>query len=127
MNGTITFFYYDDMRAALEFYERVVGLRQAADLGWCALLELQPRSFLGLVDAAVGSQHPIAGRNKGTLLSIEAADLEACLARFQRLGVTEASTKIVSGCRGLTREFRIHDPGDYPVEFFTWLTPPVSS
>ena len=26
MNGTITFFYYDDMRAALEFYERVVGL-----------------------------------------------------------------------------------------------------
>ncbi len=27
MNGTITFFYYDDMRAALEFYERVVGLK----------------------------------------------------------------------------------------------------
>ena len=62
-NGAITFFYYHDMRAALEFYEHIVGLKRVADLGWCALLALQPRSFLGLVDAAVGSQRPIGHQN----------------------------------------------------------------
>lgn len=123
MKGTITFFYYEDVRAALKFYERILGLERVEDLGWCCILMLQPHSFLGLVDATTGSLRPITGRNKGALLSIETADLEACLERFRRLGVAHPTTEIVPGCRGRTLEFRIFDPEDYAIEFFTWLSP----
>jgi predicted enzyme related to lactoylglutathione lyase len=127
MKGAITFFYYHDLHAARDFYERVVGLQRVEDLGWCCLLQLQPRCYLGLVDASAGRQRPVPGRNKGALLSLETTDLEACLERLKHLGATPATTEIEPGCRGRTREFRIYDPEDYAIEFFTWLTPPVSS
>lgn len=124
IKGIITFFYYDNVAAAAEFYERAVGLKTAEDFGWCRILELQPRTFLGLMNATSGSQRPVAGTNKGVLLSIETADLDACLARLMRTGAAPLSTIVEPGCEGRTREFKIVDPGGYTVEFFRWLSPP---
>ncbi|MGE0581324.1 MAG: VOC family protein [Steroidobacteraceae bacterium] len=123
MKGAITFFYYQDLGAARDFYERIVGLERVQDFGWCCLLSLQPGCHLGLVDGTSSRQRPIEGRNKGVLLSIEMADLEACLERFRQLGVADPASRIEPGCSGRTREFRIFDPEGYAIEFFTWLTP----
>lgn len=123
VKGVITLFSYDDLPSAIDFYQRVVGLRVAEDFGWCYLLELQPRTYLGLIDATSGSQHPVAGANKGVLVTIEMVDLDACLERAKRLGVVAPTTTLEFGCRGRTREFRIVDPGGYPVEFFSWVEP----
>lgn len=127
VKGAITLLSYDDLPAAVSFYRELVGLRIAEDFGWCCLLELQPRSYLGLIDATAGSQRPVAGANKGVLVSLEVADLAACLERARRLGLVAADTHLVPGCRGRTREFRIVDPGGYPVEFFSWVTPMTQS
>jgi predicted enzyme related to lactoylglutathione lyase len=122
VKGVLTFFYYENLRAAVEFYQRIVGLSIVEDFGWCCILELQPRCYIGLIDAVSGSQRPIPGPNKGVVISIETANLDACLAQAIRLGATPASTAIEAGCRGRTREFRITDPGGYTVEFFAWVT-----
>jgi len=123
VKGVITLLPYDDLPAAVSFYRDLVGLRIAEDFGWCCLLELQPRTYLGLIDATAGSQRPVAGANKGVLVSLEVPDLTACLERARRLGLVTAGTRLVPGCRGRTREFRITDPGGHPVELFSWVPP----
>lgn len=121
--GVITFFYYEELAPAVEFYQRVVGLKKVEDLGWCAIMELQPRTYVGLVNADSGSQRPIAGPNKGAVLSIETANLEDCLELMKRAGAVAPSAALVPGCYGRTVEFKIVDPGGYTVEFFRWLQP----
>jgi len=123
VKGVITFLSYEDLPAAVSFYRELAGLRIAEDFGWCCLLELQPCTYLGLIDATAGSQRPVVGANKGVLVSLEVADLATCLERARRLGLVAADTRLVPGCRGRTREFRIVDPGGYSVEFFSWVPP----
>jgi predicted enzyme related to lactoylglutathione lyase len=115
-----TFFYYDDLPAALHFYEQVLGFAKAADFGSCAIFQLHGNAYLGLVNATHGSQRPIQDANKGAVLSLLTHDLEACLARAKRAGVLSAAAAPVPGCDGRTREFRICDPGGYTIEFFSW-------
>lgn len=117
----ITFFYYDDLPAAVAFYRDVVGLELAMDEPWCAMFELNSAARLGLVSAAAGSQRPMSGLNKGAILSLEVDDLAACLDRLKRQESVGANTKLVRGCCGRTEEFKIFDPAGYTVEFFHWV------
>jgi predicted enzyme related to lactoylglutathione lyase len=121
--GAITFFYYRDLERAAAFYRDVIGLPARMDSDWCVLLEIAPNVQLGLVNAQAGSQRPILGPHKGAILSLEVDDLEARLARLKRLGGASLKTRIVEGCCGRTREFKIRDPEGYTVEFFTWVDP----
>jgi catechol 2,3-dioxygenase-like lactoylglutathione lyase family enzyme len=121
ITGVITVFYYEDVRRALDFYERTIGLRKLADFGWGGLVELQPGTHLGLVDATGGSQRPIPGTNKGAILSLVTNDLEACFEQLRQAGALPPGAAIEPGCGGRTREFKIRDPGGYTIEFATWL------
>jgi predicted enzyme related to lactoylglutathione lyase len=121
--GVHTFFYYDDLAAALHFYEHVLSFPKVADFGWCAIFRLHADAYLGLVNAARGSQRPIAGANKGAVLSLLTYDIEECLARAREAGVVGSAVTPVPGCDGRTREFRIRDPGGYTIEFFSWVEP----
>jgi predicted enzyme related to lactoylglutathione lyase len=120
ISGTHTFFYYHDLPAAIHFYQHVLGFEKVADFDWCAIIRLHGDSHLGLVNATRGSQRPVAGTNKGAVLSLFTDDLEVCLSRARRAGVVSATTIPVPGCEGRTREFRIFDPGGYTLEFFCW-------
>lgn len=123
IQGVITVFYYEDVRAALDFYEQVLGLRKVADFGWGGIVQLQPNACVGLVNATGGSQKPIPGFNKGAILSIAVSDLELCFETLKKAGAVPQGTLIESGCEGRTREFKIRDPGGYTIEFCTWLAP----
>ena len=63
--GTITFFYYDDLDAAVRWYREVLGFEPYFDQDWLVLLRIAPGQSLGLVDAVSGSQRPVPGLNKG--------------------------------------------------------------
>jgi predicted enzyme related to lactoylglutathione lyase len=123
IDGVFTVFYYDDVRAAITFYEQVIGWPKTADYGWSAIFEVRPRTYLVLVNATGGSQKPIPGTNKGAILSLAIHDLEARFERLKRAGAVPADGAIEAGCGGRTREFKVRDPGGYTVEFCTWLTP----
>ena len=48
------FFYYADVEAATAFYREVLGLRVIADYGFAKIVQVAPKSFITLVDAAEG-------------------------------------------------------------------------
>jgi predicted enzyme related to lactoylglutathione lyase len=123
--NTITFFYYDDLRPAIRFYETIIGLPLVMSDGWCAMFALNGGAQLGLVDAVTGSQRPIRGANKGAILSFEIDDVADCLERLKRLGVVHPGDELVAGCGGRTQEFKVFDPGGYTVEFFRWIARPA--
>jgi predicted enzyme related to lactoylglutathione lyase len=124
IKGVVTLFYYEDMRRALEFYERTIGLRKVVDFGWCALLQIFPNVHLGLIDSTSGSQRPIPGSNKGAMITLETDDLQACLDRMRRLGVAGTQTQVQYNERSRTYDFKVYDPEGYTIEFFCWAAPP---
>lgn len=124
IKGVVTFFYYDDLACAIAFYEQVVGFRKVLENEWCGLFELRPGALLGLVTGEAGSQKPIAGPNKGAIVSVETECLETCLATMKARGVIPQSAALERGCAGRTWEFKIHDPAGYCLEFFSWIEPP---
>jgi catechol 2,3-dioxygenase-like lactoylglutathione lyase family enzyme len=122
--SAITFFYYDDLPAAVAFYRTIIGLPLVMSDAWCVVFALNGGAQLGLVDAVAGSQRPIEGRNKGAILSFEVDDVADCLDRLKRLSVAAPDDELVVGCGGRTQEFKIYDPGGYTVEFFRWAERP---
>lgn len=122
-DGAITFFYYDALEPAICWYRDVIGLEPVMIEDWMALFQITPNHRLGLVGSAEGSQSPIAGANKGTMLSIETDCLEQWYRRLQEAGVDGLDQGFQPGCRGRTIEFRVRDPGGYHIEFFRWVTP----
>ncbi len=121
--GAITFFYYDKLDAAVRWYRDVIGLEPVMVEEWMALFQVTPGHCLGLVGASEGSQSPVAGPNKGAMLSIETDCLEDWYRRLQKMGADGLDDGFQPGCRGRTIEFRVRDPGGYYVEFFRWVAP----
>ena len=50
----ITFLYYRDLPAAMQFYEDVLGLPLAIDQGWCKIYRICEGAHVGLVDETKG-------------------------------------------------------------------------
>jgi hypothetical protein len=122
-DGAITFFYYEQLEPAVCWYRDVVGFEPVMIEDWMALFQITPNHRLGLVVAAEGSQSPVAGPNKGTMLSIETDFLEQWHCRLEAAGAQPLEQGFQPGCRGRTIEFRVRDPGGYCLEFFRWVEP----
>jgi catechol 2,3-dioxygenase-like lactoylglutathione lyase family enzyme len=118
--GAIPFYYYDDLAPAVRWYEERLGLRRAWDGGWAVVFELPGGARLGLVDAARGFLRPVAGENKGALISLEVGDVLAWHAYLAAFDDTRFVTPVGVATDGLTEMFVVRDPGGYPVEFFRW-------
>lgn len=116
------FFYYEDLPAAAQWYQRVLGCAPVVDLHWSLLLRFGDGVLFGMVDAVHGTLRPTA--NKGAMLALETPQLEGWLERIQRLDPAALVTRIEPGAQGLIERFLIRDPGGYMVEFFRWLADP---
>ena len=116
--GGIPFFYYKDLQAAADWYKNKLGLKPLTEESWVAIFELTPTSFLGLVNASGGTLRPTA--NKGALLSIETAELEAWWEKLKDVEGIDMIHGIEDGAGGMIEEFRINDPEGYIIEFFRW-------
>lgn len=116
--GGVPFFYYHDLNAAANWYENKLGLKRVTDEEWVVIFELTDTSYLGLVNASGGSLIPT--ENKGALLSIETAELEAWYEKLKDVEGINMIHGIEEGADGMIDEFRMTDPGGYIIEFFRW-------
>ena len=116
-NG-VPFFYYDDLPEAVDYYENKVGLKKVTDEDFVAIFALNDQSQLGLVSATGGTLKPT--KDKGVLLSIETAELEAWYEALKDVEGINITQGIVNNDNGLISEFRMVDPGGYIIEFFKW-------
>ena len=116
--GGVPFFYYNDLQAAADWYKNKLGLKPVTEEDWVVIFELTPTSFIGLVNASGGSLKPTA--NKGALLSIETAELEAWWDKLKDVEGIDMIHGIEEGADGMIEEFRMNDPEGYVIEFFRW-------
>ncbi len=116
--GGVPFFYYSDLDEAADWYENKLGLETVTKEDWVVILKLTDTSYLGLVNATGGSLKPT--ENKGAMLSIETAELEAWYEKLKDVDGINMIHGIEGSEDGWIEEFRMTDPGGYIIEFFRW-------
>ena len=116
--GGVPFFYYNDLNGAADWYQNKLGLKRVTNEEWVVIFELTDTSYIGLVNATGGSLRPT--EDKGVVLSIETAELEAWYNKLKDEDGIDMIHGIEVGANGMIEEFRMHDPGGYIVEFFRW-------
>ncbi|AHE52714.1 hypothetical protein NX02_04865 [Sphingomonas sanxanigenens DSM 19645 = NX02] len=121
IDGVLTMFYYRDLAAATDWYERVIGFEKILAFEGLSLFRVHQGSQLALVGEGFGSQQPIAGTNKGAILSIQTRVLQQWHERLFRYQVPGTGEGLQSGGGGLTIEFKVRDPEGYTIEFFEWI------
>ena len=109
----ITFFYYRDLAAAMDFYEQILGLNLEIDQGWCKIYRIADGAHVGLVDEAKGmhKSHPV----KPVQLCIRVVDVDAWYAHAQAKNLSNLSTLFENEALGI-RAFVFDDPEGYQIE-----------
>ena len=128
INALVPNFYYDDVEAAKRWYVDKLGFRMMIDLGWVAIVELQPGMQVALVDGERGTLSAV--EDKGALLVIETDALEAWHEHVSAIEGIDwyaypddpRRTRLPGGImeHPEIHEFRVLDPGGYIIEFFRW-------
>ena len=57
----ITFIYYKDLQAGIDFYGKTLGFPMEIDQGWCKIYRLSEAGYVGVVDERRGmhKSHPV--------------------------------------------------------------------
>lgn len=109
----ITFLYYDDLDAALDFYTDVMGFPVVIDQGWSKILRIAGGAHVGLVDQSRGMRR--ATPDKPVQLCIRVADVDAWHDYAQARKVANLSAPFENDALGI-RAFVFDDPEGYQIE-----------
>ncbi|WP_172840764.1 VOC family protein [Allosphingosinicella indica] len=121
VDGVLTMFYYNDLQAAADWYHRVLGFEKILIAEGLVLFRIHEGSQLALVGKGYGSQQPLAGTNKGAILSIQTRALQQWHERIASHEAEGIGHELHRGGNGRTVEFKVRDPEGYTIEFFEWV------
>lgn len=117
----ITFFYYPDIHAVTDFYEKTLGFELVLDQGLARIYRIAPNSYFGIVDGNRG--HLKHQEKSAVLLTIVAQDVEGWHARMKEAGVAGLSDML----RGnYCEHFFFEDPQGYAIEIQRFHNPDVA-
>ena len=121
IDGTITFFYYDDLAKAVDFYENVMGFEKVIDIPLAKVFKVHGESHVGLVDGHEG--YLKFKEDKPVMLSWFSDDIDGWYERLKEKGVeVEQPPEKQSYLEMKTMLFR--DPEGYLLEVLQWLKKP---
>lgn len=124
IDGTITFFYYQDLARAAEFYENVLGFEKVIDIELAKVFRVHEGSHVGLVDGNIG--YLKYEESKPVMLCWFSDDIEGWHRYLKEKGVPiEQPPKKQSYLEMKTMLFR--DPEGYLLEILQWLKKPYGS
>ena len=121
LEGTLTLFYYDDLRSAYNFYKDVLGFKQVADFGYVKLFRVAEGALLGLVDGEKGSHR--TSPSKPVRLVVMVKDIDPWFRRVRNGGVETHEDEPFTGEKMKLKGFTFQDPEGYTVEMVQYLTP----
>ncbi|MGD2200024.1 MAG: VOC family protein [Candidatus Bathyarchaeota archaeon] len=113
VNGLITFFYYDDLEKASEFYGGVMGFELTTDQGWAKIFKVAEDAYVGCVDGNVGYHKPTM--DKPVMLTVVVDDPDAWYHHLRSHGVETLSEPHDNEELNL-RIFLLEDPEGYVIE-----------
>jgi predicted enzyme related to lactoylglutathione lyase len=83
--GKISFIYFDDLKAACDFFEGVLQLPLVCDQKWSKIYQICPGSYLGAVDRSRGACK--ATTRDGVLTSFVVLNFEDMVTRLEKAGI----------------------------------------
>ena len=121
LEGTITFFYYDDLARATRFYEEIMGFKKVIDISLAKVFRVHGDSHVGLVDGHTGYlKHK---EDKPVMLSWFSEDIDGWYEHLKAKGLeVEQPPMRQSYLEMKTMLFR--DPEGYLLEVLEWLKKP---
>jgi lactoylglutathione lyase len=121
IEGSITFFYYEDLRKAEEFYGEVMGLEKVIDVDFAKVFRVSGGAHFGIVDGERGSMRPT--RDKPVMFTVVVDDIEAWHGRLRERGVEiDQPPKDASYLKMRTLLFK--DPEGYVIEVLEFVKKP---
>ena len=113
VKGVITWLYYRDLPAAMQFYENIMGFEMEVDQGWSKILKIRDGAYVGLVDGEHGYHR--ASDTKPVILCINVRDADAWHRMLLEKGLNlEAHPK--ESERLKIKVFMLKDPEGYTIE-----------
>lgn len=120
LQSQITFFYYTDMDAAVDFYGQVLGLELVEDQKWAKIYRVHGTAFLGIVAGEKGF-HQAQDKNAVTV-TLLVDDVPTWYEYLQSKDV-KIVAEIVTNKEIQVQCFFAEDPGGYTIEFQRFLRP----
>jgi len=119
----ITFFYYNSLERAADFYEKILGLELVDDQKWAKICRIHGNAYLGIVEGRRGFHE--TQEDNAVLLTLVVRDVAAWYAKLVDCGV-RVLREIETHEDIQVRCFFVQDPGGYAVEIQTFLNPSVA-
>ena len=113
VRGVITWLYYRDLPAAMEFYESVMGFETEVDQGWSKILKIRDGAYVGLVDGEHGYHR--ASDTKPVILCINVGDADAWHSMLLEKGL-DLEAHPPESERLKIKVFMFKDPEGYTIE-----------
>ena len=121
LEGTLTLFYYDDLKRAFNFYNDIIGFDFVADFGYVKIFKVVEGALLGLVDGQLGSHR--TSPTKPVRLVVMVKDIEAWFKKIKTGGVKTFEDEPFTGKKMKLKGFTFQDPEEYTIELIQYLTP----
>jgi len=124
LEGSITFFYYNDLAKADEFYSEIMGFQTVIDVVFAKVFKISDGAHVGIVDGNIGSIKPT--EDKPVMLSIIVDDADAWYKYLIEKGVdVEGPPKKPEYLE--MKVFLFRDTEGYVLEILEWLNKPYNS
>ena len=121
LEGSITFFYYDDLAAAAGFYETVMGFETVVDVKFAKVYKVAEGSHIGIVDGNLGSMK--ATKDKPVMFTVLVDDADSWYSYLMKKGANvEGPPRLAEYLK--MKVFLLRDPEGYVLEILEWLKKP---
>ena len=118
--GLITFFYYNDLTKATEFYEKIMGFDFIVDQEWAKIFRVNGRALMGCVDGNRGYHKP--DETKPVMLTVVVDDPDEWFNHFKKNNIETLNEPHDIDEMGL-RVFLLKDPEGYVIEIQKFYEP----
>lgn len=119
--GQITFFYYNDLERADDFYSTIMEFEKVIDLSYARVFKITEGAHIGIVNSEEGYLKP--SKDKPVMLTIIVENIESWFNNLKEKGINVKEGMVRRKKPDMTT-LLIKDPEDYVIEILQFNKKP---